>query len=306
MFNAAFSLILLNCEPNLHSFILKTVRDLLNQLSTALAPVYPEPEAAAIARLVAEVVLQLTPLQLRMEQERPVPAGVSEKINAIIERLLKHEPVQYVLGRAYFYGMELRVQPGVLIPRPETEELVDRIVQENRQQPRLQVLDIGTGSGCIALALAANLPEAQVWGLDVSEAALAVAKQNAQELQLPVQWLQTDILTQEPPLPLHTLDILVSNPPYVLEQEREQMRRNVLDYEPHTALFVPDHDALLFYRRIAQVGRELLRLGGKLYFEINEQFGTQTAGMLAQEGYGNIRIHHDIFGKQRMVQAIRA
>jgi release factor glutamine methyltransferase len=194
-----------------------------------------------------------------------------------LTRLLAHEPVQYVLGIAYFADMELEVTPATLIPRPETEELVHVIKQEQAAKPNLRVLDVGTGSGCLALALARLMPTAQVLAVDISAEALAVARRNADQFAPKVTFQQVDILAAMPAdIAPGTLDILVSNPPYVRESERSEMRENVLAWEPATALFVPDEDPLLFYRRLAELGRALLKDGGAIYLEINEALGAET------------------------------
>lgn len=282
---------------------MKKTQELINHLRTALAPVYEEPEASAIAFAVAGHVLQLSRLELSMQRHDLVSREAEAKTEKIIERLLTHEPLQYVLGTAHFMDLELKVTPAVLIPRPETEELVGLIIKENQHRPALHILDVGTGSGCIAIALAEILDCAQVYGLDVSETALEIAHQNALKYGQPINWINADIFTDKAPLKHHSLDILVSNPPYVLENEKPKMRRNVLEHEPHLALFVPDNDALLYYKRIAEVGKKWLKPGGKLYFEINEQFADPLLEMLQQLGYQSLSISRDIFGKDRFVSA---
>ncbi|WP_426489931.1 peptide chain release factor N(5)-glutamine methyltransferase [Hymenobacter sp. 102] len=279
-----------------------TLRHLTANLAAALQPLYDPREAEAIAGQVLEHLLGLTPLQRRMQAQELVDETRLPELAAIRARLLRHEPLQYVLGVAHFAGLELEVTPATLIPRPETEELVELIAREQQGRTGLQVLDIGTGSGCIPLALASRLPGARLTAVDVSGEALAVARRNAARYQAAVAFQQVDILTQVPQLPA-PLDVLVSNPPYVLENERPLMRPNVLKFEPATALFVPDHDPLRFYRRIAGLGRDLLAENGVLYFEINEQFASETVALLQELGYWGAAIHADIFGKNRMVRA---
>ncbi|OUJ73559.1 protein-(glutamine-N5) methyltransferase, release factor-specific [Hymenobacter crusticola] len=280
------------------------MRQLTADLTTALATVYPSSEAAAIAGVVLEHLLQLSPLQLRMQANEAVATSTVAQIPALQARLLRHEPVQYVLGVAWFADMELEVTPATLIPRPETEELVRLIAAEQKGKPGLAVLDVGTGSGCIPLALSKMLIDARIISVDISAEALAVARRNAARYQAPVTFQQVDILREEPHgLGMQSLDIVVSNPPYVLELERPLMRPNVLDYEPATALFVPDTDPLLFYRRIAELGQKLLRPGGTLYFEINEQYATPLSDLLITLGYNQIQVHQDLFGKERMLRA---
>ena len=280
-----------------------TLRQLTTDLSTALQALYEAPEAGAIAAQVLEHLLDLTPLQCRMQAAQEV--GTDERLGSLPEiqaRLLRHEPLQYVMGRAHFAGLELDVTPATLIPRPETEELVELIAREQRGRAGLRVLDVGTGSGCIPLALVERLPGCHLTAVDISAAALAVARRNAARYAVTVDFQQVDILADVPHLAA-PLDVLVSNPPYVLENERPLMRPNVLAYEPATALFVPDHDPLRFYRRIAELGRELLKPGGALYFEINEQFAAETVALLRELSYTNATAHHDIFDRPRMVRA---
>lgn len=280
-----------------------TLRQFTTDLSTALQALYQLPEAEAMAAQVVEHLLALTPLHRLMRAAEEV--GADERLAAlpgIQARLLGHEPLQYVLGTAHFAGLELEVTPATLIPRPETEELVALIAREQQGRSGLRVLDVGTGSGCIPLALAERLPGCQLTAVDISGEALAVARRNAARCGVTVDFQQVDILAAVPRL-TGPLDVLVSNPPYVLESERTLMRPNVLSYEPATALFVPDHDPLLFYRRIARLGRELLGPGGVLYFEINEQFATETEGMLRGLGYSAVVSQDDIFGRPRLVRA---
>ncbi|TGE20628.1 peptide chain release factor N(5)-glutamine methyltransferase [Hymenobacter aquaticus] len=283
-----------------------TIRQLTTGLAAALTPLYPAPEADSIAGLVVDHLLHLSPLQRRMRAAEEVPAEVLALVPPLQARLLRHEPVQYVLGVAYFAGLELEVTPATLIPRPETEELVALIIQEQQGQPDLTIVDIGTGSGCIPIALAQALRPRRTVGVDISAAALAVARRNAARYQSPVEFVLADILTQEPAeITDGSVTVLVSNPPYVLENERPLMRRNVLDFEPATALFVPDHDPLLFYRRIGALGQRWLRPGGGLYFEINEQYAAELVTLLRGQGYATVEPQQDIFGKDRMVRATK-
>ena len=281
-----------------------TIQQFTTTLATALLALYPVPEAQAVAALVAEHLLGLSPLQRRMQASEPVPAAVLAQLPAVQARLLAHEPVQYVLGTAYFAGLELEVTPDTLIPRPETEELVQLIARAHAGRRGLHLLDVGTGSGCLAIALARELADSQVLAVDISAGALAVARRNAARYAPAVQFDQVDILAGLPAgVAPASLDILVSNPPYVRESERALMRENVLAWEPATALFVPDDDPLLFYRRLGAVGRKLLRPGGALYFEINEAFSEETQALLRGQGYVAVRGVADMFDRPRMVQA---
>ena len=283
-----------------------TVREFTTSLAQALQAIYPEREAQAIAALVAEHLLSLTPLQRLMDAQKPVPPETAAALPALQARLLAHEPVQYVLGTAYFEGMALEVSPATLIPRPETEELVRVVQLELGSQTGLKVLDVGTGSGCVALALAGLLPQSDVLAVDISAEALAVARRNGARFAPDVAFQQVDILKEIPTsLAPGTLNVLVSNPPYVRESERLLMRPNVLAWEPATALFVPDADPLLFYRRLAEIGRELLCSGGGIYLEINEALGLETAALLEEHGFIDVRVLPDMFGKARVVRGTR-
>ncbi|MEG2513888.1 MAG: peptide chain release factor N(5)-glutamine methyltransferase, partial [Bacteroidaceae bacterium] len=220
----------------------------------------------------------------------------------ILVRLQKHEPIQYIIGSTIFYGLKLKVDRNVLIPRPETAELVEMIIEENAERT-LKIVDIGTGSGCIALSLSAHLPLAEVSAWDISEGALQLAKQNAETLSLKVHFEQRDALNL--PVIKEKYDVIVSNPPYVRESEKAEMETNVLDWEPALALFVSDEDPLLFYRKIAEFGKQSLLPNGTIYFEINQTFGQQTKEMMEQLGYTQVEIIKDMFGKDRIAKAVR-
>jgi len=281
----------------------KNIQDLISHIRISLNSLYEKYEADAMAMLVAEHVLRLSRLQLSLQRQTAVSPQQWVKTETIISRLQQHEPLQYVLGCAHFYGLELEVTPAVLIPRPETEELVDYIVRENAARQNLQILDICTGSGCIPIALSAHLNTENVAALDISAPALEVARRNAAKYHQHINWLQKDILKDDLPFAEESLDMVVSNPPYVLEQEKKLMRPNVLAFEPHLALFVPDTDPLLFYRRIAEVSQPLLKPTGYLYVEINENQGNAIKKLLQNAGFKSVQILTDLFGKERFIKA---
>jgi release factor glutamine methyltransferase len=240
-----------------------------------------------------------------MQAAAPVPAEVAARLPDLAARLLAHEPVQYVLGTAHFAGLDLEISPATLIPRPETEELAQLIAQEQAGRPGLTVLDVGTGSGCLALAVAQALRPARTLAIDISGEALAVARRNAARYAPAVAFQQLDILSNTPDIVPGTLDVLVSNPPYVRDSERAQMRANVLSWEPATALFVPDADPLLFYKRLAELAQVLLRAGGAVYLEINEALGAETAALFSEADFAAMRVVNDFFGRARFVRATR-
>lgn len=269
-----------------------------DRLSQRLGP----EEAGQQAYWLLEALFDKSRTDVMMDRPFKLTEEEAEKLERSLQRLAAHEPIQYVLGQAPFYGRWFKVRPGVLIPRPETEELVHRIISRHQQNRALKILDIGTGSGCIAISLALELAGSRVMALDVSEAALALAKENAVRLQADVQFIQADIL-KEVPAEAEGLDILVSNPPYVMEREAQLMQPNVLEWEPHLALFVKNDDPLLFYRRITEHATKLLKPGGSLYFEINEACGDGVAELLRQAGFTAIAILKDMQGKDRMAEA---
>ncbi len=272
-----------------------------------LAPLYGEGEAKAMARMVYASRYGLTLADLLMGRDSEVP---HEELQQVLQRLEQGEPVQYVLGEELFGGRRFKVTPDVLIPRPETQELCQWIVEEatlHTPLPVHRLLDIGTGSGCIAVTLALELPQAHVTAWDISDRALAVARENAQRLGATVTFQQVDALHPFNPLTFSPfnppLTLLVSNPPYICEQEKAQMAPNVLDHEPSLALFVPDDDPLLFYRSIARYAREALVPGGQLFFEINPLYQDELTAMLRDMGYTHIETRADQFGLQRMLKA---
>lgn len=273
---------------------------LYRQIVGALPPEYDAREARAVALLVLEEAFGIGRTELYAGTARALTEAEATRLDAIVARLAAGEPVQYVLGECSFCGLRLRVTPDVLIPRPETEEIVDRVLSAEAGHP-LRVLDAGTGSGCIAVALALGMPGASVEAWDLSEAALAVARANAEACGARVRFARRDLLA--PPPAGCSFDVVVSNPPYICLRERAEMDDRVLRYEPASALFVPDDDPLRFYRRIASLGRQLLAGGGRLYFEINRAYGPQTADMLQSLGYTHVRVEKDLSQNPRFVIA---
>lgn len=269
-------------------------------LRSELGAYYDSRELDGMTRVIFEDVLMWQPIDIVMRENEQLPEFFDNRLASIIERLKQFEPLQYILGKARFHGHSFAVTPAVLIPRPETEQLVDMIVDENPGTD-LQVLDIGTGSGCIAISLARALKFAQVTATDISPAALEVARQNATALKTRVGFVEQDILTCC--APSEAWDIIVSNPPYITEQEKASMERNVLDYEPHNALFVPDDDPMLFYRPIATYASRALKNGGRLYLEINRAMAQQVSDTLRMAGLSNIQVHNDFNGNVRFVTA---
>ena len=280
-----------------------------NEMWRKLAQVYDEGEAKAIARLAYEVRFGLTFTDLCLGKDTQLSADDQAQAAEICRRLLQQEPVQYVLGQAEFCGRTMMVNEHVLIPRPETEELCQWVVSEMSDE-RLEVrdfsiLDIGTGSGCIAVTLAAALPQAEVTAWDISAEALQVARENARRSGVTVTFQQVDMLNTHH-VPLATQwELIVSNPPYICYKERAMMESNVLDHEPHTALFVPDDDPLLFYHAIAEYGQKALKVGGWLYFEINPLYADELTDMFCAMSYHDIETKEDQYGKQRMIRARR-
>jgi release factor glutamine methyltransferase len=253
-------------------------------------------EIKSILYLLFEKEFGLTRTDILAEKE--IPFNDPEKIDSLLQRINDEEPIQYILGEAEFFGMRFVVNPSVLIPRPETE-LIIQLAKAEKVLPS-SILDIGTGSGCLAITLALEIPKCRVYGLDISEKALAVARTNTKLLRADVHYIHCDILTQTPDI--LNLDLIISNPPYVMDKEKEQMSRNVVAFEPALALFVPDSNPLLFYYAIAQKGKKMLRPKGIALVEINEKLGKETSHLFQQVGYST-EIITDINGKDRVLRA---
>jgi release factor glutamine methyltransferase len=265
-----------------------------------LGQIYDEDETTALFSLAAEHVLQLTQIRLKMSGDNDLSHINLQKMLTILNDLKMYKPIQHILGEAHFYGSVYKVNENVLIPRPETEELVDWIITDHSTVKDLHILDIGTGSGCIPISLKRFIPTAHVSSIDISEKALAVARENAQALHASVNFIQADILTYDSE---DKLDIVVSNPPYIRDLEKEQMHQNVLSHEPHLALFVSDENPLVFYKAIADLAAKTLNPSGQLYLEINEYLGQETIDMLKNKGFSNIQLRKDMQGKDRMIKA---
>jgi release factor glutamine methyltransferase len=278
-------------------------KSLFNQLVSEITPVYEENEAKSIIYLVLEHYLKLSKTDIFLDRNILQAFDFQE----IIKRIKSQEPIQYIIGKTEFYGRKFRVTPATLIPRPETEELVQIVTSSklpitNHQSP-ITILDIGTGSGCIAISLACEIPNAQIYAYDISEEALKIANENAEINKANVIFEKVDIL--EPFTIYHSpFTVIVSNPPYVMNAEKAEMERNVLEYEPHLALFVEDNDPLIFYRKITEFAAKNLTDNGLCIVEINQAFGLETAELFWNQGFSSVEVLKDMFGKDRIVKAI--
>lgn len=268
-----------------------------------LLSLYDEAEIESFFYIILENKHKLKRIDLALNPDLQFSDYEIEVWNSILEKLKLEIPIQYILGSTFFFGMEFEVNENVLIPRPETEELVEWILKENSNNKtpnsKLQLLDIGTGSGCISITLAKKLPNAEVFAIDISDKALKIAQKNAEINGVNVIFIQKNILETEDLL--DTFDIIVSNPPYVRNLEKHEIKKNVLDNEPHLALFVDDDDALVFYRKIAELAQKNLSENGQLYFEINQYLGKETMDLLQQMNFKNIQLKQDIYGNDRMI-----
>ena len=272
----------------------------------ALKNIQDEREIESFFFILTEYLHNLKRVDVALNPDFELSDAAIEKWNAILSELQQEKPIQYITGEAWFYGLRFEVNENTLIPRPETEELVDWIIESQKskvQSQKLEILDIGTGSGCIPVSLKVNLSQANVSALDVSEEALEVAKRNAAINKVDINFIQANILEVEDlfqfPSPYN---IIVSNPPYVRVLEKQEIKKNVLDYEPHLALFVDDNDALLFYRKIAQLALINLAPNGLLFFEINQYLGKETIELLENLGFKNIELKKDMYGNDRMIK----
>jgi release factor glutamine methyltransferase len=278
------------------------IKDYKIKFIKSLLPFYDEMEAESFFYLILENRYQLRRIDLALDADKEFSEAEISNWNVILEKLKTQIPIQYILGTTHFYGSEFIVDENVLIPRPETEELVDWIVKLNSKLSKkrdLKILDIGTGSGCISISLAKNVLNSSVFAIDVSEKALAVAEKNASLNKVTVTFLHKNILETN-----HLdqkFDIIVSNPPYVRNLEKTEIKPNVLENEPHLALFVPDNDPLIFYKKIAELAAANLNPNGQLFFEINQYLGKETQDLLESLGLKNIELRKDIYGNDRMI-----
>jgi release factor glutamine methyltransferase len=295
------------------------IREAENWIRESISSVYAPGEAANIASLLVEFVSGYDPHRIKTNRKEDILSLDQEVLSPLIERLRAHEPIQYIMNRCWFYGMELYVDPAVLIPRPETEELVEWVLDDLKQTSpdlfekhslkpdettRLKIMDACTGSGCIALAIKKNVPLAEVWGTDISEEALNVARRNGASLDIRVDFQGMDFLDLDQQRVLPSVDIVVSNPPYIPRKDKASMQPNVLLYEPPQALFVPDEDAMVFYKALVHYGKHRLHKNGMIYMEVHENLAHEVAELFIANEY-KVIIKIDMQGKERMVRAMK-
>lgn len=282
---------------------IRTIKDIKPYFTNRLRQVYPEPEIGAITNIIIKTLFKVSRLQAMTMPEKAVPANLKKELSRICEELLSGKPLQYILGETSFYNCTIMVDRSTLIPRPETEELVDKIIKENKGKEPL-ILDVATGSGCIAIALSVNLPGAVIKAFDIAHDAVRKAEENALLNKASVDFFTADVfdhkLMFEPPF-----DIIVCNPPYVLEPEKDLMSVNVLDFEPHSALFVPEDDPLRYYSAVLKLASKALKAGGKIWFEINEKMGRDASNLVRSAGYEEVQVIKDINGKDRILKGIK-
>lgn len=282
-----------------------TLNELYKTTVLHLKAQFPAEEARAMADRLFEHYFKLAPVQRIIDGNSIAEDSATVSVEKAVQQLLNNMPLQYILGFAWFMDLEIEVNPSVLIPRPETEEMVSLILEylKGRQSPRKpSIMDIGTGSGCIAIAIKKNLPESEVTAIDISVEALKVARRNAKSNLVEINFIHADMLNQSQWFNFPQVDLIVSNPPYVTHEEKKQMHRNVLDHEPHTALFVPDDDPLVFYHEIIALAKSKLCESGSLWFEINENFGEELRNMALKQGFKEVNIIFDFRGKSRFLQ----
>ena len=285
------------------SLHLRTIKDIRTLIAKELTPVYPAREISSLTNIIIKTCLTADRLHHLTEPDLEVSPVIIKKILSIIKELKAGKPVQYVLGETVFYNCRIKLNKKTFIPRQETEELVDLVIEENRGF-KGKILDIGTGSGCIAIAIAKNIPDSEVTAVDNSEEALEAGRLNARLNNVKLDFLNVDILNPQNDNLLPLCKIIISNPPYVLESEKEYMHRNVLDFEPSNALFVPDDDPLIYYRKILELLGTILEPSGKIYFEINELMGESMKKIMINASCSNPVITKDLNGKDRIINGI--
>lgn len=287
------------------------LKDIQKVFHQELDVIYGKNEVASFFNILMSHYLKLNRIALVLEPELTVSKEEEQPLFEALSRLKQEEPIQYIIGETQFYDLTFKVNEHTLIPRPETEELVQWIVKchsERSEESQLKILDIGTGTGCIAISLAKNLPKAKVYALDVSEEALKIAKQNAITNQVDIQFIEADVLNKDAwssELQDLKFNIIVSNPPYVRNQEKAEIKNNVLKHEPHLALFVEDHDPLQFYHTISDIAVDKLTENGMLFFEINQYLGNETKQLLHNKGFKDLELKTDIFGNNRMLKGLK-
>jgi len=282
---------------------MNTYRQLFDVFNQGLSTLYEPNEIASIYHLALEHLGNKNTISYKLHPDNALESAVVEQLLNVLTELKTGKPIQYILGEASFFGLKLKVNEHVLIPRVETEELVDMIIKNHRYSSDLHLIDIGTGSGCIPIALAKHLKSAFITSLDVSSEAIQLAKQNAEANQTLINFRELDILEWDLAFEAEQYDVIVSNPPYIREIEKAEMHQNVLKYEPHLALFVADHTPLLFYSTIADFAKKHLKPSGTLYFEINQYLSTETADLLKKKGFGQVSILPDLNQVPRIIVA---
>jgi len=279
------------------------LEDYRTQFKTQLSALYVREEVDSLVSIAMGHILKMNRVEIALSRKQEITQKQLGELDEVLKRLLASEPIQYITGSTQFYGLELQVNRDTLIPRPETEELVAWVIASTGKTSGLKILDIGTGSGCIAISLAHNLPNTQVEGVDISLQAIETATSNAKSNDVEVAFFKQDVLSASDFM--NEYDVIVSNPPYVRTLEKAEMNANVLKHEPHAALFVTDEDPLVFYRKIATLARQNLKSGGQLFFEINEYLGEETVSLIKEIGFNQVELRKDLFGKDRMVRAIK-
>jgi release factor glutamine methyltransferase len=279
-----------------------TISEASKKLNESLLRLYDEREAGKVSDMIIENLTGLSKTERLIHKEKELTKQQHQRLQNFTQQLFQHKPVQYVLHEAWFFGLKFYVDENVLIPRPETEELVELILkQPDLKYPK--ILDVGCGSGCIAITLKKKLPTSIVYGLDISKEAINISLKNATANHVHVEFIEADMLNPTNDLALPEFDIIVSNPPYIRKSEASLMNLNVLNFEPHQALFVPDNDPLIFYKAIAALSLKYFKNKGKLFFEINESLSNEIVSLLQSRGFNNIEIKKDLYGKERIVSA---